>query len=111
MTASGDIASEMRSIGAVIGHARDVLNAGEMVDVAPLEGRVAKLCERLAELPGGEGAALRPGLLALIDEFSQLAGLIDSRLEGLRDDLKQTSGRTQALSAYGQAARPDKPKR
>ncbi len=109
MTSATDIMAEMESIGAVIRHARDLLNAGNLIDVSSIEGRVNDLCSRLERLRGNEGAALQPRVLALIDEFSQLASLIEARLEDLRGDLKQTGGRAQALSAYGLAALTDKP--
>ncbi len=111
MTPSNDISAEVESISAVIRHARDVLDAEGLIDVNPIEIRVDKLCGRLDKLRGKEGAALQPRILALIDEFSQLGTLIETRLESLRGELKRTGGRAQALSAYGQAAHTDKPKR
>ncbi len=110
MSGPNDIAAEMDAIGAVIKHARDRLIAGDLIDVSPVERRVETLCDGLEKLRDGEGASLRPALAALIDEFSQLAGLINTRLEGLRENLKLSGEGALAISAYSQAARADKPK-
>lgn len=110
MSESNDIAAEMDAIGAVIRHAHDRLMAGDLIDVSPVENRVETLCNGLEKLRHGEGAALRPALTALIAEFSQLAGLINTRLEGMRESLKLSGEDALAISAYSQAARIDKPK-
>jgi hypothetical protein len=106
VTSPSDISTEVESISAVIRHARDVLDAEGLIDVSPIEARVNKLCGRLDKLRGKEGAAFQPRILALVDEFSQLDTMIETRL----DNLMRTDGRAQALTAYGQAARSDKPK-
>ena len=111
MSTRDTLVNEIESIGAVIRHARAALDAGQLIDVSPLEARVDKLCRSLAEVTAEDVAHLRNGVLALIDDFGQLAGMIDARLGDLRKDLAETSGRTRALSAYGKAGQPDKPKR
>ena len=111
MSTRDTLVNEIQSIGAVIRHARAGLDAGELIDVSPLEARVDKLCRSLGEAAADDAAHLRGGVLALIDDFGQLAGLIDARLADLRKDLADTGGRTRAVSAYGKAGQPGKPRR
>lgn len=110
MSTPDTLVNEMQAIGAVIRHARAELDAGRSIDVSPLEARIDTLCRALAESAAGDTTRLRNGVLALIDDFGQLASLIDARLGDLRKDLAETGGRTRAMSAYGKAVQPGKPK-
>lgn len=89
MISAGEISAEVDAIGATIQRA---LDTGGAIDVREVEARVGKLCGHLGALDGGEGAALRPRLKALIDEFDLLGTLIETRLENMRGDLERIGG-------------------
>ncbi len=84
MTSTREISAEVDAISAAIQRA---LDSGGTIDVCAVEERVGKLCGQLGTLDGGEGAALRPRLEALIEEFARLGTLIETRLENMRGDL------------------------
>ena len=86
------VEKEIQAIGAAIAHARERLGAGELLDLGALDGRVRRLCTRIEELPAERAKALRTRVLALIDDLSLLARLIEVRLAGLRARLPQAGG-------------------
>jgi len=110
MSLPDEIHTEVAAISAVIRDALGILGTEGLVDVSPIESRVHRLCSSLDKVRAGDGAALRPCILALIDEFSELGVMMEVRLESLRGKLHSTGGRAEALSAYGQAAHSGKPK-
>lgn len=102
---SRDIGLEIEALRTTIAEARAQLNAGELVDIGAMDGRVASLCMRLEALRPEDGAGLRADVTALIADFTGLAGLIEARLEALRRSLQRTGGPAQG------PAGPDGPKR
>lgn len=88
------VEQEIQAIGAALGHARERLGAGALVDMSALEGRVGDLCTRIEALPAEEAMGLRARVLGLIEDLSLLARLIEVRLEGLRERLPPASGPT-----------------
>ncbi|MFQ5774576.1 MAG: hypothetical protein ACE5GS_08675 [Kiloniellaceae bacterium] len=105
MSATAELGKDLDAVGAVLLRARAELDAGHAIDLSPLEERVNGLCARLKTLPADEGSALRPRVLALIDDFGHLARTIEARLEELRQDLGGAAGRVKALNAYGKTSR------
>ena len=72
-----------------------------------LEIGVNDLCAQIAGLSIADGRVLRPRLLALMDEFGHLSAAIEARVETLRRELGNTSGRHTALRAYGKTPGPE----
>ena len=92
--AGGSVEREIEAIGAAIGHARERLGAGELIDLSALDGRVRLLCTQIEALPADGATGLRGRVLALIEDLSLLARLIEVRLEALRERLPPASGPT-----------------
>lgn len=100
MTAQADISQELRAIGGFILRAKVEIEAGQVMDLSPLEGRINELCENIEKLHGDDGRSLQAPLLALIDDFNHIGKLIEEKLEELKTELSGTNQRTRAASAY-----------
>ena len=111
MSTAEILVNEIRSIGAVIREARSALEAGQLIDVSPLESRVDELCRALAGSAAEDGVRLRDNVRALIAEFDQLAGMIEARLTGLKTAPSGDEDPVRAASAYREAGHPDPPER
>lgn len=106
MTAAPVVNQEVQTVAGLISRARAELAAGGIVDLTSLATRVGALCRNLDRLPAEDGGDLRPRLLALIDDFGQLSESIERRLDRLKRDLGDTTGRHRATRAYGATRDP-----
>ena len=86
------VEKEIQAIGAALGHARERLGAGELLDLSALDGRIGRLCTQIEALPTERAKGLRTRVMGLIDDLSLLARLIEVRLAGLRARLPQAGG-------------------
>ena len=94
--------NDLLTVGGLIAKARALVQAGEIIDLAPLEPQVLDICSQIEVLPATEGQAVKPRLIALIDDFNNLSRAIEDKLAEVKDSLGQSAGRRQAISAYGQ---------
>ena len=102
MSNAESLNNDLQAIGGLIAKAHDLVQAGETIDLAPLEPQVLDICSQIEGLPATEGQAVKPRLIALIDNFNRLSQAIEDKLGEVKDSLGQTAGRRQAISAYGQ---------
>jgi hypothetical protein len=106
-----NIERELVAIGTLVQDATHQLTKGELIDMSALDGRVTKLCAHIEAQPPETAAPLRDKVLAMIQDMTRLAKMIEVRLMGLRGNLQQGGGRQGAAAAYGVPGRTDEPKR
>jgi len=100
MTIAGDLLRDIKNLSGLLERAQGELENGTLIDLEPLEPRVEDICQRVAQLPAGEGETIRPRLLALIDDLGRLGKTIENRMTELKDVLGQAADRNRALDAY-----------
>jgi hypothetical protein len=106
MSAVAGLGARLNVLGGALARARGDLDAGNEVDLTALEIGVKDLCAHIAGLSIADGRVLQPRLLTLMDDFGHLSAAIEARLEGLRRELGDASGRHTALRAYGKTPGP-----
>jgi len=99
MTAAGDLLRDIKTLTGLLARAQSEIESGNLIDLGALEPQVDEICQRVGQLPAGEGETIRPRLLALIDELGRLGALIEARMAELKDVLGQAE-RNRARSAY-----------
>jgi hypothetical protein len=102
------VMKELDTVGGFLARAEADLAAGAVLDIAPLEGQIEKLCTHIGDLPPGEDRSLQSRLLALIDTFGHLGRTIEAALDELKTEMGGVSGRRQAASAYAKSSEPRK---
>ena len=95
-----------QTLSGVLARARKELEAGNLVDLTDVEAAVNELCGNATALSPSDGNSLRPRLLVLMDDFGHLSRSIEARLVELKHELGNTSGRQNALRAYGKTPGP-----
>lgn len=102
MSKAESLNNDLQALGGLIAKAHDLVQAGELIDLTPLEPQVLEICSQIEELPATEGQTVKSRLIALIDDFNRLGHAIEDKLGEVKGSLGQSAGRRQALSAYGQ---------
>ena len=100
MNVTANISAELDAIGGIVARASSELEAGAIVELNPLEGRVDALCRRIETLPANEGRVFQARLLALVDDLGRLGQLIDGKLADLKVEMQAATGRQMAANAY-----------
>ena len=72
---------ELEKAASLVGTARRLFATGTMVDLAALEGRVAKICRGAMTLEREEARGLCPGMESLIADLDLLAAAIRDRYD------------------------------
>ena len=108
MTSSNEIMADLQALGGLIARAQSDLAADLLLDLAPLEGFIENLCRRIESIPADEGRSLQPRLRAVIDEFGRLGGSIEQKMESLKSQMGDVTGRRTAASAYSKNAESGK---
>jgi hypothetical protein len=100
---AADAAGRLRALGATMAEARRRLAEGAEFDVASLRGLVAEV---LAALPAGKaGAGVDAGLLALLDEATELVSRLELEHGSLREQAWAWARRRRAEVSYVSAGR------
>ena len=60
-----------------VGIARNLVQAGKLVDLAGLDAQIGFVCARALDLPREEGRALRPALIEIRDDLDALSAALD----------------------------------
>lgn len=94
---------ELARINEVITAARELVADGQLVNLAPLEGEVARICGALATLSATEARRAQPVLLALMDELDRLAGEMRARQSEYEEELRSLASHRNAARAYRHA--------
>jgi hypothetical protein len=106
---SEDIRRCLSSLAASVDIARRRVDGGDIVELRDLDRAVAEICTAVGYLPMSERPALKPSLVALIDELDKLSATLKRQHGQLADNLRAHSSHHHAAQAYGKA--PNGPKR
>jgi hypothetical protein len=98
----------VEALSNVIVRASAEIDSGNLMDMTAIEAGVSELCAQANTLSPSDGRTLRPRLLSLMDDFAHLSKTIEARLDGLRRELGDSSGRQNALRAYGKTPGPSR---
>ena len=85
-------------------HAKKI-EAGAMIEWAPINEQVEALCRDVQALPPGQGVPLKPRLLVLVDEVTRLEDVIARHCADVQSRIKSNARNRIAAAAY-RAGRP-----
>lgn len=100
MTGEPELTEELSRIDGLVARARHDLADGAVLDLAPLEQRVAALCAGIHGLPIERGRLFTPRLTALLTDLEALGGQIKQGCDALSAELGSSGKRRDAMSAY-----------
>lgn len=103
MSPPSQVETDLSDAAAAIAKARDLLAGDRLIDLAGLDGCVAKLCEDIAMLPEDQRHTVKPLLVGLIDNLNGLVESLSSQHNELSSALKDIAARQRAVNAYGAA--------
>ncbi|MCR6632650.1 MAG: hypothetical protein NVV74_22875 [Magnetospirillum sp.] len=75
------VREELDKAASLVLTAQRLLTTGTMVDLSALEGKVRRICERLAAMEREDGRPLVPVMESLIGDLDRLAEAIQQRVE------------------------------
>ena len=92
---------------ATVAAARGAVSGGTSVDLESLEADVDATCRAIMALPGDEGRALQPEMVALSDDLNLLAGALEQEYSAMKQALGELSDRRRAQTAYLKTQKDD----
>ena len=96
-----DLRGRLLEAATLVGTAKTLLAQGNVVELAGLEGRVARICAEIPGLPPAERDGLKPALIALMDGLGGLAEALKAQHQELAARLAGVAKGHRALAAYG----------
>ena len=97
---AGAIGARLDRAGRSVAGARAALASGRAVDLGSLEVTVNAACRGVGALPDAQGRALKPRLVALLDDLNGLADALAHEHAALKKALAELAARERAHSAY-----------
>ena len=79
-TAGETAAEEANKVVSLIATARKLIGEGKRIDLAALEGKVARLCESVKEAPSGDREELKSAIAAILDDLDRLETELRARI-------------------------------
>lgn len=92
--------TDLQGLGSIVTAARGFVADGKIVDLAPLEQEIKRICDRITSLPADQNVPLKPVMVALIDDLDKLATEIRDTHSELESQLQSFSNRKHAVAAY-----------
>ncbi|WP_085900773.1 hypothetical protein [Kiloniella majae] len=108
MTTFEELKAQITHLSQQIALANSTIKSDEDFDVTDLPKVTDFLCQELQQLPPAERSKLSPKLLALIEELDNLTITINSNLDKVRVEIKETTSHNKAARAYTSANIPGK---
>jgi hypothetical protein len=99
------VGDELQAIVTGLRHARHALGRGSLVETADLWPRLERSARLVAGLDRSQRSAIRPLLLAVLDELGRTVSAFGREQSQLRDRLKAASRSLAADAAYRRAGR------
>ncbi len=99
-TTAEDLKTDLQGLGSIVTAARGFVADGKVVDLAPLEQEIKRICGSITALPADQNAPLKPVMVALIDDLDKLAAEIRDTHSELEGQLKSFSNHKTAIAAY-----------
>lgn len=103
---ASSVSDELQAVLAVLRHARQALDQGNLAATADLWPRLERCARLVARLDRPQRSALRPVLLTVLDEIERTVGAFGAEQSLLRDRLKTASRSLAADAAYRRARTP-----
>lgn len=94
------IRTEMQTLASLIAATRTILGDGRAVDLTGFDQRVVMLCQSLQSIDNTDAKALKPGLIALIDDIEQLKRDLLAQHDALGIELRRLGVGHSAANAY-----------
>ncbi|KLN60290.1 hypothetical protein WH96_14045 [Kiloniella spongiae] len=103
MTKFEELQEQIIHLSQQIALANSTIKSGGDFDMTDLPKVTDFLCQELQNLPAAERAKLSSKLLALIEELDNLTITINSNLDKVRVEIKETTSHNKAARAYTSA--------
>ncbi len=100
LSTAEDLKTDLQGLGSIVTAARGFVADGKVVDLAPLEQEIKRICGSITALPADQNAPLKPVMVALIDDLDKLAAEIRDTHSELEGQLQSFSNHTTAVAAY-----------
>ncbi len=100
LSTAEDLKTDLQGLGSIVTAARGFVADGKVVDLAPLEQEIKRICGSITALPADQNAPLKPVMVALIDDLDKLAAEIRDTHSELEGQLKSFSNHKTAIAAY-----------
>jgi hypothetical protein len=98
--APDDLRRRLGEAATLVAAGAEALDRGRLPQLEPLAPLIDGLTRELARLPGERGRALRPALLALLDEIARLTERLAAERARLGERLRGTGAHRRADAAY-----------
>lgn len=105
MSHAQTIHEELTRIADIVTAARGLVADGQMINLAPLEAEVTRICGELDGLSGAEAQTLKPVLLSLMDDLDALARLMREKQAEFEKELRTLTTHRSAAKAYHRGAK------
>ncbi|HSG33907.1 MAG TPA: hypothetical protein VLA37_05180 [Sphingomonadaceae bacterium] len=105
MTHAQTVHDELTRIADIVTAARGLVSDGQMINLAPLEAEVTRICGELDGLSGAEAQTLKPILLSLMDDLDALARLMREKQSAFEKELRSLTSHRSASKAYNSRAK------
>ncbi len=107
-TTAEDLKTDLQGLGSIVTAARGFVADGKVVDLAPLEQEIKRICGSITALPADQNAPLKPVMVALIDDLDKLAAEIKDTHSELEGQLQSFSNHKTAIAAYAKGGSTSK---
>ena len=107
-TTAEDLKTDLQGLGSIVTTARGFVADGKVVDLAPLEQEIKRICGSITALPADQNAPLKPVMVALIDDLDKLAAEIRDTHSELEGQLQSLSTHKVAVAAYAKGGNTNK---
>lgn len=97
------LCQDLGRISDVVNAARDLVADGQLINMAPLENEVDRLCGGIGQLPADDANRVKPLLLSLMDELDRLADEMRARQNEYESELRTLASHKNAARAYNDA--------
>jgi len=94
MTGDAETLGKLSNLMALITEARQEIAAGEMIDMADIQGRVQSVCEEIQANPPLEPAAVEAAINQMVENLNILATELTSQHKSLGDDVVRRAARS-----------------
>ncbi|MCZ4280480.1 hypothetical protein O4H49_06810 [Kiloniella laminariae] len=103
MISYSELEKDIADLSQQVAHASNAAKSGQVFSVTDMPKVTDYLCQEISKLDAKERARLSPKLLALIEELDNLTITIQSSLDLVKIEMKETTSHNKAARAYTSA--------
>ncbi len=97
------ILQELQSLNDLVVAARDIVSAGRVIDLDPVQKEVERICDDIKQLPPRESANLKPALVSLIDDLGKLTEDMKTCHAELKSQLENLASHSTVAATYAKS--------